>query len=96
MPPGIDYPPQQVRDLEATIRAVPCDVVVDASPVDLSRLVTADKPIVQVEYGSASAATACYGRWRPSRGCTSNAERWLPCPREGSACTRWRSAAPGR
>ena len=48
--PTMGYSPQQVRDLEATIRAVPCDVVLDASPVDLSRLVSVDKPIVQVEY----------------------------------------------
>jgi predicted GTPase len=48
--PAMGYSDAQVRDLEATIRAVPADVVVVASPEDLRRLVKMDKPSVRVGY----------------------------------------------
>lgn len=40
----------QVRDLEATIARVPCDVVVVGTPIDLSRLITIAQPAVRVRY----------------------------------------------
>jgi predicted GTPase len=48
--PAMGYSPAQVRDLEETLRRVPADVVLDATPVDLSRLVSLDRLIVNVEY----------------------------------------------
>jgi predicted GTPase len=48
--PAMGYSPQQVQDLEATIHRAPCDVVIDATPTDLARLLHVDKPIVNVEY----------------------------------------------
>jgi predicted GTPase len=48
--PAMGYSEAQVRDLEATIRAVPADVVLVASPEDLRRLVKMDKPSVRVGY----------------------------------------------
>jgi predicted GTPase len=48
--PAIGYSETQVRDLEATIRAVPADLVVIASPEDLRRLVRIDKPTIRVGY----------------------------------------------
>jgi predicted GTPase len=48
--PAMGYGERQVRDLEATIRAMPCDVVLVGTPVDLSRLLDVDKPIVRVSY----------------------------------------------
>ena len=42
--------PMQVRDLEATIRSVPCDTVVIGTPIDLRRVVTIDQPTVRVSY----------------------------------------------
>jgi predicted GTPase len=48
--PAMGYSDAQVRDLEATIRAVPADVVLVASPEDLRRLVIFDKPSVRVGY----------------------------------------------
>ena len=48
--PAMGYSEAQVRDLEATIRAVPADLVVVASPVDLRRLIQIDKPTVRVGY----------------------------------------------
>lgn len=48
--PAMGYSPQQVRDLEATIAAVPCDVVVIGTPVDLTRLIAIRQPVVRVRY----------------------------------------------
>ncbi len=36
--------------MEATINATECDLVVSATPVDLSRLITIGKPLVRVRY----------------------------------------------
>ncbi len=48
--PAQGYFPQQLRDLEATIEATPCDLVIVATPIDLSRLITIRKPVVRVLY----------------------------------------------
>jgi predicted GTPase len=46
----VGYGDEQVRDLERTIRKVPCDVVIIATPVDLTRIITIDKPMLRVRY----------------------------------------------
>jgi predicted GTPase len=48
--PAMGYGDEQVRDLEATIDAVPCDVVVIGTPIDLNRIVQIRKPTVRVRY----------------------------------------------
>lgn len=48
--PAMGYGSQQIKDLEATIRNTECDTVVIATPIDLSRIVKIDKPVVKVEY----------------------------------------------
>ena len=48
--PAMGYSGQQVKDLEKTINAVPCDLVVIGTPIDLRRIVTIRKPTVRVEY----------------------------------------------
>ncbi|MGE3843972.1 MAG: cyclic 2,3-diphosphoglycerate synthase [Vicinamibacterales bacterium] len=48
--PAMGYSPRQVRDLEATIAAVPCDAVVIGTPVDLTRLIAIRQPVVRVRY----------------------------------------------
>jgi predicted GTPase len=48
--PAMGYSDEQVRDLEATIDRVPCDVVVVGTPIDLSRLIKIRKPVVRVRY----------------------------------------------
>jgi predicted GTPase len=48
--PAMGYNDQQVRDLEATIDRVPCDVVIVGTPIDLSRLVKIRKPVVRARY----------------------------------------------
>jgi predicted GTPase len=44
------YRPEQVGDLTETIAAVPCDLVLAATPIDLARLVRVDKPILRIAY----------------------------------------------
>jgi predicted GTPase len=48
--PAMGYGDQQVKDLQATINKVPCDVVVIGTPIDLSRIVQIKKPTVRVKY----------------------------------------------
>ena len=48
--PSTGYSPQQIKDLEETLNAVPADVIVAGTPIKLERLVKVNKPIVQVKY----------------------------------------------
>jgi len=48
--PAMGYSEQQVKDLEKTINSTPADVVVSATPIDLTRLMKINKPIVRVRY----------------------------------------------
>jgi predicted GTPase len=48
--PAMGYGDEQVRELEATIARVPCDVVVIGTPIDLSRLVKIRQPVVRARY----------------------------------------------
>ena len=48
--PAMGYGAAQVHDLEETIRAVPADVVMIATPIDLRRVAKIDKPSVRVRY----------------------------------------------
>ena len=48
--PALGYGPEQLADLEATLNAADADLVLYATPVDLTRLITVNKPMVAVEY----------------------------------------------
>jgi predicted GTPase len=48
--PAMGYSDQQISDLEATINATPCDVVVEGTPIDLTRVLKVNKPIAEVTY----------------------------------------------
>ncbi len=48
--PALGYKPEQVKDLEETLRRVECEYVVSATPADLSKLVKIDKEIIKVRY----------------------------------------------
>ncbi len=48
--PAMGYGEEQVRDLEATVKATPCDLVIIGTPIDLRRLIRFDKPTVRVTY----------------------------------------------
>jgi predicted GTPase len=48
--PAMGYGAEQIRDLEATINATDCDAVIIGTPIDLSRILTIDKPHTRVHY----------------------------------------------
>ncbi len=48
--PAMGYGDAQCRDLEETIRRTPCDLVIIATPIDLGRVITIDKPAQRVRY----------------------------------------------
>ena len=48
--PAMGYSPRQVSDLEATINATDCDLVLGATPIDMTQLVDIDKPCVRIRY----------------------------------------------
>ena len=48
--PAMGYSDEQLRDLEQTINAVDCDVVVSGTPIDLGRLIESRHPIRRVSY----------------------------------------------
>ncbi|MCB9172098.1 MAG: GTPase [Ardenticatenales bacterium] len=48
--PAMGYGEAQMADLAATIEAVPCDVVVIGTPIDLRRVIDIEKPSVRVTY----------------------------------------------
>jgi predicted GTPase len=54
--PAMGYSPQQIAEMEETIDAVPCDVVMIATPVDLTRVARFSKPSVRVLYELEEAA----------------------------------------
>ncbi|HRH80137.1 MAG TPA: cyclic 2,3-diphosphoglycerate synthase [Thiobacillaceae bacterium] len=53
--PALGYSQAQLDDLAVTLNAVPADVVVSATPMDLGRLITANKPVVRARYDYAEA-----------------------------------------
>jgi predicted GTPase len=48
--PAMGYGDDQIRDLEQTINAADCDLIVFATPVDLNRIIRIDKPSLRVRY----------------------------------------------
>jgi predicted GTPase len=48
--PAMGYTDEQIKDLQDTIDNTPADVVVSGTPIDLNRVLKANKPIVRVFY----------------------------------------------
>jgi predicted GTPase len=48
--PAMGYGEAQIRDLEATVNGVDCDLVLVATPIDLTRLITINKPSMRIGY----------------------------------------------
>ncbi|MEW6251867.1 MAG: cyclic 2,3-diphosphoglycerate synthase [Planctomycetota bacterium] len=48
--PAMGYGGRQVRELEQTINAVPCDLVLIGTPIDLGRILKINKPTMRVTY----------------------------------------------
>ena len=62
--PAMGYGDKQIHELEAALEAIPADVVLAATPIDLTRVLKVSKPVVRVRYelepvsGSLDAALA--------------------------------------
>jgi predicted GTPase len=48
--PAMGYGPTQVGELQATLDAVDADLVLSATPIDLTRIISLHKPITRVRY----------------------------------------------
>jgi len=48
--PAMGYGDSQIADLEETIRATPCEAVVVGTPIDLTRVLKIDQPMVRARY----------------------------------------------
>jgi len=48
--PAMGYSAMQKHELEETIRRTPCDLVLIATPIDLTRVIKLDKPSLRVTY----------------------------------------------
>ena len=48
--PAMGYGTAQIRELEATLNAVDADLVLCATPIDLTRVLTLTKPMTRVRY----------------------------------------------
>jgi predicted GTPase len=48
--PAMGYDKVQIQDLEETINAVDCEVVIIGTPIDLTKIITINKPAVRVQY----------------------------------------------
>ncbi len=48
--PAMGYGQAQIRELEATLNAVDADLVLSATPIDLTRVLDLNKPITRVRY----------------------------------------------
>lgn len=48
--PALGYYEDQLKDLEDSIRATPCDLILIGSPIDIRRVIDLDKPAMRVRY----------------------------------------------
>ncbi|MFZ5949968.1 MAG: cyclic 2,3-diphosphoglycerate synthase [Candidatus Rifleibacteriota bacterium] len=48
--PALGYGKKQTADLEATINGCKCDLVISATPIDITRVVKVKKPVLRVGY----------------------------------------------
>lgn len=48
--PAMGYSEEQIKDLEETINAVDCDLVLFSTPINLTRLLSINKPAIRIRY----------------------------------------------
>jgi predicted GTPase len=48
--PAMGYGPEQTHELEATLNACDADLVLSATPIDLTRILRLEKPVTRVRY----------------------------------------------
>jgi predicted GTPase len=59
--PAVGYTAAQLDALERTLNATPAEVVLSATPIDLARVISVNKPIVRVRYEFAEAGAPGLG-----------------------------------
>ncbi len=50
--PALGYSAEQIQEMNEVIENVDCDVVLSATPIDITRVLKVNKPIVRVKYAS--------------------------------------------
>jgi predicted GTPase len=50
--PALGYSKQQLSELEQVINSVDCDLVLSGTPIDITRVINVNKPIIRVRYES--------------------------------------------
>lgn len=48
--PAMGYGQEQMKELEQTINSIDCHVVVSGTPIDITRIIKTNKPIIRVRY----------------------------------------------
>ncbi len=48
--PAMGYSEKQIKELEQTINQIDCDLIISGTPIDITRVLKTDKPIIRVEY----------------------------------------------
>jgi len=48
--PAMGYSDRQIADMEETLNSAECDAIVNGSPIDLEKLINANKPIIKISY----------------------------------------------
>lgn len=48
--PAMGYGAKQVKDLETTINKTPADLIISATPIDLTRILKVNKPMIHIGY----------------------------------------------
>ena len=50
--PAMGYGKKQIKELEQTINNIDCDVVISGTPIDLTRILKTNKPVVRIRYST--------------------------------------------
>jgi predicted GTPase len=48
--PALGYSERQIRELEEVINSSPAEIIISATPINLSRVIKTNKPILRVRY----------------------------------------------
>lgn len=48
--PAMGYGDKQMKELEQTINSIDCDVVLSGTPIDITRVIKPNKPVIRVRY----------------------------------------------
>ena len=64
--PAMGYGQGQMHELEAALNAMPADLVLSATPIDLTRVLKLEKPVVRVRYELEELADGAAGSKQPN------------------------------